>query len=753
MEEKKNNKKKILIYSILGVVTLLIVTLTITYAYWILTRQQTGENVVNTACLNISFTGENDITLDKAYPMQPAELEKFLSTETPYHFTIHNECSELASATINLESLNAEGEKQLEDQYINVILYETDYHTNLNSEKKLIERIYNDENKVINNSLHAYSLYNFNLKPDETRDFNLLLYMDPQTPMVEANMNASWKGKITLSTGYKEDSKSIRKISSSDSQGMWGYKNKLTKIVIENTKSEKKALDGGKVYGPFDESEYGTKAVESYVVCEADDTNCVGYLQSNGKVVANTNSSYLFAYFSKITAIDGLENLNTSQVKDMSGMFGYLNNPTINFNLLDTRNVINMNGMFTDSKFINLNLSNFNTSQVEYMSGMFTRMSNLQEINLDNFDTKNVKNMSGMFSGVSSLSTLDLSMFETPNLTDMSGMFSGANFETLDLSGWDVTHVKNMSGMFNGMNNLQELNISDWDLSNYPYPLTAFGGNSSLETINMTNFVFPKDCSNLFSANNGLSALKNIILTNSDTSHVTNMTQMFTSNKNLTNLDLSSWDTSNVTNMMAMFSGTNFETLDLSTLNVSRVTSFMGMFDNMNNLTELNLSNWNMSSCLGMPNLFSKDPLLKTINMTSLVFPQNCTYFFAAISNSLNEIILDNADTSHVTNMSTMFASLTKLTSLNLSSFDTSNVTDMSTMFASLTLQSLDISSFNTSSVINFDQMFVGTTNLQSITFGPNFIHNGNATTSKMFLNCLAPERPTDDSWTDVSFD
>ncbi len=79
MEEKKNNKKKILIYSILGIITVLIVTLTITYAYWILTRQQTGENVVNTACLNITFTGENDISLDKAYPMNEEQLEKFFS--------------------------------------------------------------------------------------------------------------------------------------------------------------------------------------------------------------------------------------------------------------------------------------------------------------------------------------------------------------------------------------------------------------------------------------------------------------------------------------------------------------------------------------------------------------------------------------------------------------------------------------------------------------------------------------------------
>ncbi len=136
--------------------------------------------------------------------MTNEQLEKFLSTATPYHFTIHNECNELATATINLESLNAGEEKQLEDQYINAILYETDYHNNLNSVKQLIASIYNDENKVLEDSLHAYKLYNFTLQKGETKSFNLQLYMDSQTPRAEANMNASWKGKITLSAEYKE---------------------------------------------------------------------------------------------------------------------------------------------------------------------------------------------------------------------------------------------------------------------------------------------------------------------------------------------------------------------------------------------------------------------------------------------------------------------------------------------------------------------------------------------------------------------
>ncbi len=201
----KDNRKKVIMYTTLGIIALGIVALTITYAYWRLTREQTKHNEISTGCFNIEFTGENDITLDKAYPMKPEELENFLSSATPYHFTIENTCDDLATATINLESLNSGVEKQLNDEYIDAILYEIDYHNNLNSVKQLIASIYNDENKVLEDSLHAYKLYNFTLQKGEAKSFNLQLYMDSNTPMETANMNASWKGKITLSAEYKEE--------------------------------------------------------------------------------------------------------------------------------------------------------------------------------------------------------------------------------------------------------------------------------------------------------------------------------------------------------------------------------------------------------------------------------------------------------------------------------------------------------------------------------------------------------------------
>ncbi len=726
----KNNKKKILIYSILGVVTLLIVTLTITYAYWILTRQQTGENVVNTACLNISFTGENDITLDKAYPMNPEQLENFLSTETPYHFTIHNECSELASASINLESLTVSG-KALEDEYIDAILYENDYNSNLNSIKKLTSDILNDENKVIIDAKHAYSLYNFNLKPDETRDFNLLLYMDPQTPMVEANMNANWKGKITLSTGYKEDSKALRKISSSDSNGMWNYKDKLTKIVIEDKKSVKTAKDGGKIYGPFDESEYGTKAVESYVVCEADDNNCIGYLQSDGKVITNKDSSYLFANFSKVVSIDGLEKLDSSNAIYMVNMFNNMSAlGTINLEGLNTSNVINMSSMFSGcSSLINLNLSMLNINKVSSISGIVYGCEELSKLNLSNWDLSNLessadffgnnlnletidmtnfvfpKNSSRFFANLSNLNNLILTNVNTSHVTNMSDMFSGClGLTSLDLSHFDTSQVTNMNNMFSSASNITELNISNWDLSNLldRESHLMFNRNTLLETIDMTNLIFPKDSSGFFG--DGVPALNKLILTNVNTSNTTNMSGMFNSCSHLTTLDLSSFDT-------------------------SHVTSFNSMFGGVTDLSELNLSNWDLSGLPSQssPNLFGGNANLETINMTGFVFPENSSSFFSLGLFGLKNIILENVDTSHVTDMSNMFLSCSLLTVLDLSSFDTSHVTNM-------------------------NQMFAGTTSLQSITFGNKFVHNPEATTRSMFGGCTAPERPTGDTWTDVSF-
>lgn len=83
---------------------------------------------------------------------------------------------------------------------------------------------------------------------------------------------------------------------------------------------------------------------------------------------------------------------------------------------------------------------------------------------------------------------------------------------------------------------------------------------------------------------------------------------------------------------------------------------------------------------------------------------------------SLKYLDLSGFDTSGVSNMCGMFESCSSLKSLDLSSFNTLNVTDMSWMFDKCrSLKSLDLSSFNISNVTNMDSMFLDCDSLECV--------------------------------------
>ena len=104
-----------------------------------------------------------------------------------------------------------------------------------------------------------------------------------------------------------------------------------------------------------------------------------------------------------LTKIEGLEHLNTSEVKDMSYTF------------------------YGCSVLTSLDVSHFNTQNVTNMSNMFSGCSGLTSLDVKSFNTQNVTNMVYMFSDCSGLTSLDVSHFNTQNVTDMSNMFSGCS--------------------------------------------------------------------------------------------------------------------------------------------------------------------------------------------------------------------------------------------------------------------------------------------------------------------------------------
>ncbi len=468
-----NDKKRKAILTVLGIFIISLVVIGISYAWWIFTRHQEGENVVNLACLNVTFTGRNDITLDEAYPLEDNELEYFLANQVPYHFIITNNCNELTNVTVNLESLNVTQNTQLEDSYIDTILYKEDYHKKLNKSPKLTGNTLNDENKVISDARHAYGLYSFTLKAQETQEFNLQIYLDKDTPMTDEIMNASWQGKITISNSLKEDkfqyAGTLRYIRfANEKNGMWNYQEQLTKIVIEDNLNVKTAPAGGNVYGPFDESSLKNNSVQSYVVCEANDTNCIGYLQGDGGVKTGTDSSSIFYGFENVITIDGLENLDTSMAQKLDFLFSGMESlQTIDLSKLDTSNVTSMSQLLYNCKSITkLNLNGFDTSNVIDMSGIFSGMSSLQSLDLRPLDTSNVTNMGTMFYKMTNLQSIDLSSLDTSHVTDMRWMFQECEKLTeIDLSNFDTSSVIIMTNMFKAMSNLKELDLSNFDTS------------------------------------------------------------------------------------------------------------------------------------------------------------------------------------------------------------------------------------------------------------------------------------------------
>ena len=94
--------------------------------------------------------------------------------------------------------------------------------------------------------------------------------------------------------------------------------------------------------------------------------------------------------------------------------------------------------------------------------------------------------------------------------------------------------------------------------------------------------------------------------------------------------------------------------------------------------------------------------------------PTSLSEFFCGLIKLETITGLEYLNTAKVTDMSYMFSSCSKLTSLDITNFNTANVTDMSYMFNSCTkLTSLDVTNFNTAKVKNMIRMF---SNCQALT-------------------------------------
>ena len=370
---------------------------------------------------------------------------------------------------------------------------------------------------------------------------------------------------------------------------------------------KQKSARGGMSVGPFTEHSSWYDSRESITTVVFDDSF------TNDSTL--TSTAYWFTGCSNITAITGLNKLNTKNVTSMLAMFdGCSSLTSLDLSNFNTGMVTNMNLMFNGCSGLTiLDLSSFNTENVTTMVYMFGLCSALTNLNISSFNTANVKNMSYMFYRCSGLSTLDLSHFNTQNATDMAAMFYGCSgLNSLNISSFKTDNVTNMRFLFSDCTSLTSIDVSSFKTDKVTDMQAMFQQCTSLTAVDVSGF----NTSNvtgmgwMFSECYVLSGLD---VSGFKTDNVTDMQFMFSLCQYLTNLSVSGFNTGNVTTMRCMFQGcTRVPSFDISGFNTSKVTNMSHMFHGNTSMTTIYAGGeWTTASVTESADMFSECTNLK----------------------------------------------------------------------------------------------------------------------------------------------
>ena len=261
-------------------------------------------------------------------------------------------------------------------------------------------------------------------------------------------------------------------------------------VLSENNTVLTFYYDGDKVskngygIGPFELNDTrwgGNSSNITKVVFDSSFKNCTSI----------TSTAYWFFGCYYLATIEGIDNLKTGNVVDMTAMFADCRSLTsLTLWNFDTSNVTNMSSMFQDcSGLVSLTLEWEHTEKVTDMSCMFRGCKKIGSLKLTHFNTKNVTNMWCMFYDCTELTVLDIYYFDTSNVTNMNSMFQDCpNLIDIDLRGFNTEKVTNMGQMFDGCSKLKKLDMSKFNTQNVTNFQCLFMNCAELTTLDLSTF-------------------------------------------------------------------------------------------------------------------------------------------------------------------------------------------------------------------------------------------------------------------------
>ena len=156
-------------------------------------------------------------------------------------------------------------------------------------------------------------------------------------------------------------------------------------------------------------------------------------------------------------------NIVTTLVTDMNGMFSNATDFNQPIGSWDVSNVNNMSYMFYNANTFNQPISSWNVSNVINMSNMFSFARSFNQ-SIENWNVSNVTNMSNMFWQANSFDQ-PIGSWNVSKVNNMSYMFFNATAFNQPIGSWNVGNVTNMYSMFPGANAFNQP-IGDWNVSN-----------------------------------------------------------------------------------------------------------------------------------------------------------------------------------------------------------------------------------------------------------------------------------------------
>lgn len=388
------------------------------------------------------------------------------------------------------------------------------------------------------------------------------------------------------------------------------------------------------------------------------------------------NYSSLFAG-STANTIPGMENWNTSNVTNMSGMFEGAVNFNQNLNNWKTNNVTNMSRMFKDCKVFNQALGNWDTSKVEDFGSMF---ENAVAFNQPlPWLVGRAWVFSKMFKGATAFNG-NIMLWNVSTGKDFSSMFEDCLAFNVALQQWRPVSATTMRRMFK---NCRDFNsqLTGWvfptllDTSEMFMGTKAF--NRPLASWVMTSV---NNTESMFEASVAFGADGTTPLTGWDMSNVVNAKRMFAVSN--FNSDIENWKFGSDANLYEMFRGAKLFDKNVSTWDMRNVRDVSGMFKETL-VFKQNILNWRLSSIVEMGSMFAQSKFSGDL--------------VGWVIDSPNEI-----------NMNRVFSEASLFNGAGIATWNVSNAIDMQLMFNLAIAFNQDISNWDTGKNTTFFEMFFG---------------------------------------------